>query len=199
MRTRIKILAIAVFVLAVVGFSAIAGAERGFFIGLKPPPPPTRQPRNQPGLPVNASGTDGILELKVSLTKSSFQVGEIIEVHMSIKNIAKQSVTLVYPVGGLFDFEIYDSKGNKLGAWSELAVTKKLAPPIVVELKPGETIEQTMEWDQKLRTTALTPGAFELVGVFGGQVAKGAEGRGYLKPVLPVLKTDPLMFNVTSP
>ena len=44
----------------------------------------------------------------------------------------------------------------------------------------GETIEQTITLDQKLRTTALTQATFRLIGVFGGQATKGAQGRAYL-------------------
>ena len=116
---------------------------------------------------------------------------------MTIKNIASHCVTLIYSVGRVFDFEIYDSKGNKLGAWSELTVTKRLIRSRAVEVKPGETLEQTMKWDQKFRTTALIEGAFGLVGVFVGQVAQVAE-LGYLILSWQCSRRAPLMFTVTS-
>jgi len=62
----------------------------------------------------------------------------------------------------------------------------------------AETIEQTIKWDQKVRTTALAQGTFRLIGVFGGQATKGAQGRAYLKPVVPVLKTDLMRFTITG-
>ncbi len=110
----------------------------------------------------------GALELTLALPRSTFHVGEEIDLRFTLRNIGGTIVVLRSFSPRLFDFAVYDADGIQL-----LAPTffKKpiLAPPAVRVLRPGEALTNAMAWNLAITNHAghrvqLAPGSYALEG-----------------------------------
>jgi hypothetical protein len=112
---------------------------------------------------------DGVLELKVEIPKKKWSTSprEPVRIHLTLTNVGSDEVTLTFNYRSRFDFMIYSVEQgsysymwsyefvqgtqNTNSAWTAIFNYSTLEAPEVntVTLKPGDSIDQWLEWNQK--------------------------------------------------
>lgn len=124
-----------------------------------------------PYAPPKAVGIEGV-ELTISVPKTEFRRGEIIDVSLVVRNHRTENVTFRFNSGYQYDFIVYDENLSKRWRWSDdkafiMALTS-------FTLEPRGSREWVWKWDQRLydRSTGkyfyLDPGIYFLRGVLVG-------------------------------
>ena len=128
-------------------------------------PCPTQSNAPSP-TPTPTKTVDG-LELGVSLEKTVFNVGESVNVTLTITNISQQTVNFTH-TGMDFDFLVYNDSGGLIYQWS---VGKAFPMFITIAaLAPGGNVTATYTWPQTCNVPASTtnlqvpPGTYYIVG-----------------------------------
>ena len=117
-----------------------------------------------------ASGGNGNLELTMTLDKTTYSLGEPINLTLTLTNISNQTIN--YEHTGLdFDFQVYNGTNNVVYKWSNFM---GIAQFITNEpLLPGESKSDTFTWQQTCNFNAqvngdpVSTGTYYIVGETG--------------------------------
>jgi len=128
---------------------------------------PTSAPAQSPTplLPQGNPTSNG-LELTVSLVKSIYNLGEPVNVTLTIKNVSNQTINFTH-TGMDFDFLVYDGKGSIAYQWS---LGRAFAMFVtILPLLPGGSLSENDVWPQASNTmspnaVSVSPGTFFIVG-----------------------------------
>ena len=97
-----------------------------------------------PTLPPANSTVNGLL-LSISLEKNVFEVGEPVNVTLTITNVSSETVDFTVTAMN-FDFLVYNSSNGLVYQWSYLRVFPQYA--YIDHLTPGKTLTSTEIWPQ---------------------------------------------------
>ncbi|MGA2385391.1 MAG: BsuPI-related putative proteinase inhibitor [Candidatus Bathyarchaeia archaeon] len=129
-----------------------------------PSPVPTQTPTSTPA--PTKTGNES-LELTLSLEKTVYNVGEPVNVTLTITNVSDQTVSFTH-TGMDFNFLVYNDSNSIIYIWS----IGKAFPQFVtlISLKPGENVTATYVWPQtsnistSTEATQVPPGTYFIVG-----------------------------------
>ena len=114
-----------------------------------------------------ASGGNGNLELTMTLDKTSYSLGEPVNITLTITNISNQTINFEH-TGLDFDFQVYNDTNNVVYQWSNFRAIPQF---IMIEpLSPGESISTNFTWLQTCNFNAqvegnpVSPGTYYIVG-----------------------------------
>jgi hypothetical protein len=85
-------------------------------------------------------------ELSMELEKTVFNLGEDVNVTISIKNIGNETITVVWGSSAMFDFNVTDANGTFV--FSRVRTYVFAAESIQVSLLSGEVFSAARNWDQ---------------------------------------------------
>ena len=125
--------------------------------------------------PVEAEATEYPFKLTIALEKTTYNLGELINVTWTLINIGEENVTLYHSADTLFDFIVYDENfihAFRYGSeWGTLTVYYPFAP-----IPPGDKRTLTGFWDQiydgsgnvrqELWHKEVPPGTYYVSGIF---------------------------------
>jgi hypothetical protein len=158
---------------------------------LSPSPSPTTEPTATPSaLPTATSspyGEDDALVLTLTLQKTTFALGEPVNLTIIVTNISDQ--TIDYTHTGLdFDFKITNDTSSLVYQWSNF---KAIAQFITIEpLLAGKSFSQNFTWQQtcnfnlQVDGTAASPGTYWVIGLTGPSYG---------------MQTSPIQISITNP
>ena len=118
----------------------------------------------------NAYGTNGSLELTLTVEKTSFSIGEPVNLTLTITNTSNQ--TIDYTHTGLdFDFQVTNGTNNVVYQWSNFrAIAQFIA---IIPISAGESISANFTWRQicnfntQVQGYPISPGTYSIVGETG--------------------------------
>jgi len=96
--------------------------------------------------PVEAETIYGPIRLTATLDKSTFRLGEKINVTVTITNISNETIMLSYSSPPKTDFAAFNSLSQTIFIYSQTHGFMGMLVSIVLE--PLESYSQTLEWDQ---------------------------------------------------
>jgi hypothetical protein len=116
----------------------------------------------------------GQLRLTLSISKSEYHAGEVVNLAFTLSNIGTEVVMLLSFTRGLFGFAAYDANGNVVATPTLpqkpiMGRRSLIAPPHGRILEPGQSIGAELTWelaktDSSGRRIPLAPGAYILIG-----------------------------------
>lgn len=128
--------------------------------------------------------TEGALSLTASVKKTSFLVGEPVEVTLNIKPTGAGSVTLAFQSGQKFDFVVRYPRGGDVWVWSHDKVFTQALESKTVQA--GEILTYRGTWDQRdLQGRRVEPGTYEVVATLAATV-DGKERKSISLPPLTI-------------
>ena len=116
--------------------------------------------------PQMADRTAGDLRLQLSVSRSTYRVGEAVATHMRVSNVASTPVGITSYSGQQFDV-LVRQRGALIWQWSH----DKAFVQVVREstMPPGESLSFDWTWDQRdLQGRQVEPGTYDLSAVFLG-------------------------------
>ena len=115
-------------------------------------------------LPVAIEVVPAPMQLKVSLDKTHFPIGEPLAFRLSLVNTSKSAQEIRYFSGQRFDISIVDATGKSVWNW---AANKRFTRSISRQtLAPGQTQTFEATWDgQPLPDAKITPGTYTVSAV----------------------------------
>ena len=158
-------------VLASVLVILLGGVSLSFFPAQQTPksnsePGSILQYPNQP----LASGGNGNLELTMTLDKTSYSLGEPVNLTLTITNISSQTINFTH-TGLDFDFQVYNGTNNVVYQWSNFQAIPQF---IAIEPLPaGDSISANFTWLQTCNFNAqvqgdpVSPGTYNIIGQTG--------------------------------
>jgi hypothetical protein len=158
---------------------------------LSPSPSPTTEPTTTPSaLPTATSspyGEDEALVLTLTLQKTTFALGEPVNLTVIVTNISDQTIDFTH-TGLDFDFKITNGTSSLVYQWSNF---KAFAQFITIEPLPaGRAFSQNFTWQQtcnfnlQVDGTAVSPGTYWVTGLTGPSYG---------------MQTSPLQITITNP
>jgi hypothetical protein len=137
---------------------------------IAPSPTPVSTPTaTQNPTPTSTSG-NGQLQLTLTIEKTTYNLGEPINIAVTITNISNQTVSYTH-TGLDFDFKVYNDTNNLVYQWSNF---KAFAQFITTQPLPaGEsnsqnfTWQQTCNWNATVQEDLVAPGIYYIVGLTG--------------------------------
>lgn len=127
---------------------------------------PITQPSNQPV----ASGEKGNLKLTMTLSKTTFSLGEPVNFTLTITNVSGQTINFTH-TGLDFDFQVTNGSNFVVYQWSNF---KAIAQFIAIEPLPaGESISANFTWLQtcnfnlQVQGEPVSPGTYNIIGQTG--------------------------------
>jgi hypothetical protein len=134
-----------------------------------------------------ASGGKGNLELTMTLDKTSYSLGEPVNLTLTITNISNQTINFEH-TGLDFDFQVYNGTNNVVYQWSNFrAIAQFIA---IVPLSAGESFSANFTWLQTCNFNAqvegdpVSPGTYYIVGQTGPTYG---------------IQTTPIQLTITKP
>ena len=110
------------------------------------------------------------LELTLTIGKTSYSVGEPVNLTLTITNISNQTINYTH-TGLDFDFQIYNGTNNVVYQWSNFkAIAQFIA---ITPLPAGESTAVNFTWQQICNFNAqdegypVSPGTYNIVGETG--------------------------------
>jgi hypothetical protein len=119
---------------------------------------------------LTGSGTKGNLELTMTLDKTAYNIGEPVNLTLTITNISKQTINFTH-TGLDFDFQVTNDTNNLVYQWSNF---KAIPQFITIESLPaGDNISSNFTWLQtcnfnaQVQGDATSPGTYNIIGQTG--------------------------------
>jgi hypothetical protein len=119
---------------------------------------------------LTGSGTKGNLELTMTLDKTAYNIGEPVNLTLTITNISKQTINFTH-TGLDFDFQVTNDTNNLVYQWSNF---KAIPQFITIESLPaGDSISSNFTWLQtcnfnaQVQGDAASPGTYNIIGQTG--------------------------------
>jgi uncharacterized protein (DUF58 family) len=123
----------------------------------------------------------GTLRLELSLSKSSFIVGEPVEATLTLRHGGENPTRLQFTSGQRFDVLVRRG-GTLVWRWSDDKAFVQVIQDLT--LRAGETLTFKAVWSQQdLQGRRAAPGGYEIVGLFLGRA--GEAPTGITTPALP--------------
>lgn len=117
-----------------------------------------------------ASGGNGNLELTMTLDKTSYSLGEPVNLTLTITNISSQTINFTH-TGLDFDFQVYNGTNNVVYQWSNFQAIPQF---IAIEPLPaGDSISANFTWLQTCNFNAqvqgepVSSGTYNIIGQTG--------------------------------
>lgn len=117
-----------------------------------------------------AYGGNGTLELTMTLEKTSFILGEPVNLTLTVTNISDQTISYVH-TGLDFDFQVYNDTNNLVYQWSNFM---GIAQFVTLEpLQAGASMSENFTWQQtcnfnlQVNGDPISPGTYNIVGETG--------------------------------
>jgi hypothetical protein len=117
-----------------------------------------------------AYGGKGNLELTMTLNKTTYSLGEPVNLTLTITNISNQTINFTH-TGLDFDFQVYNDTNNQVYQWSNFkAIAQFIA---IVPLHAGESMSANFTWLQTCNFNAqvegdpVSPGTYNIIGQTG--------------------------------
>ena len=117
-----------------------------------------------------ASGENGNLELTLTMNKTSYSLGDPVNLTLTITNISNQTINYTH-TGLDFDFQVNNGTNNIVYKWSNF---KAIAQFITIAPLPaGESISANFTWQQICNFNAqvegdpVSPGTYNVIGETG--------------------------------
>jgi hypothetical protein len=146
---------------------------------------------NAPAPPVEGVSELFGLELTVTLNKTVYLVGEPLNITLKVTNISNETIEYSSASTLIFDFLVFDAKGNWIYQWS---IGKAFAQIIIpITLNPGDSETEVLVWDQTCNTGAVggvSPGTYYIVGM---------TGTCYMGDLKFQLQTAPVQITIVGP
>ena len=161
-------------VIASVLIILLGGVSLSFFPAQQTPSPP--KSNSQPGPIIQnpmqplASGENGNLELTLALDKTAYNLGEPVNLTLTITNISDQTINFEH-TGLDFDFQVYNDTNNIVYQWSNFQAIAQFVT--IVPLPPGESMSANFTWLQTCNFNAsvqgdpVSPGTYNIIGQTG--------------------------------
>ena len=118
----------------------------------------------------NASEGNGSLELSLTIDKTSYSLGEPVNLTLFITNISNQTINYTH-TGLDFDFQVINGTNNVVYQWSNFrAIAQFLA---IIPLSAGESTSANFTWQQicnfntQVEGYPVSPGTYNIVGETG--------------------------------
>jgi hypothetical protein len=119
---------------------------------------------------VSSSGSKGDLELTITIDKTTYNVGEPVNITLTITNISKQTINFTH-TGLDFDFQVSNDTNNIVYQWSKF----KFIPQFMAieALHAGYSISSNLTWPQicnfntQVQDNAASPGTYNIIGETG--------------------------------
>jgi hypothetical protein len=121
--------------------------------------------------PLAVGYVQGGLRYSVALQKTTFNIGEPVNVTFTITNVSNKNITNWHSAWD-FDFVVYNGSNSKLFQWSAFRVF-----PMIIwgsTLRPGDSFESVLVWPQTCNETQnsggvqVSPGNYFIVGILYG-------------------------------
>ena len=135
-----------------------------------PSPTPTITPTAAQNPTSTPTSGNGQLQLTLTVEKTTYSLGEPINLTVTINNISNQTVGYTH-TGLDFDFKVYNDTNNLVYQWSNF---KAIAQFITTQPLPaGEsrsqrfTWQQTCNWNTTVQEDQVSPGIYYIVGLTG--------------------------------
>lgn len=117
-----------------------------------------------------ASGGNGSLELTLTIDKTSYSLGEPVNLTLTITNISNKTINYTH-TGLDFDFQVTNGTNNQVYQWSNFrAIAQFIA---IIPLAPGESSSANFTWQQisnfnpQTEGDPLSPGTYNMIGETG--------------------------------
>jgi hypothetical protein len=117
-----------------------------------------------------ASGGNGNLELTLALEKTTYKLGEPVNLTLTIANISNQTINFVH-TGLDFDFRVYNGTNNLVYQWSNFkAIAQFIA---IVPFHAGESTSANFTWLQtcnfnvSVEGDPVSSGTYNIIGQTG--------------------------------
>ncbi|HUK84229.1 MAG TPA: BsuPI-related putative proteinase inhibitor [Candidatus Acidoferrum sp.] len=115
-----------------------------------------------------ASGESGALKLTMTTDKTTYSLGEPVNLTLTITNISTQTISFTHS-GYDFDFQVTNDTNSQVYRWSNF----KAFPDIVTisQLQSGENISanftwlQTCNFDVSVQDDPVSPGTYNIIGL----------------------------------
>jgi hypothetical protein len=122
-----------------------------------------------------AQGIADGLQLTMTLEKTEYGLGEPVSIALSIINVSNQTRNFeLGPSGNDFDFHVYNDTNSDIYWYSSRWMGAMIPQYIALEtLNPGESLNQTLVWDQTLshrldsKALPVSPGTYYIIGRVG--------------------------------
>ncbi|MGA2682779.1 MAG: BsuPI-related putative proteinase inhibitor [Candidatus Bathyarchaeia archaeon] len=117
-----------------------------------------------------ASGGNGNLELTMSLDRTTYVLGEPVNLTLMITNISNQTINFTH-TGLDFDFQIYNDTNNIVYQWSNFKAIPQFIT--IVPLQVGQSRSANFTWSQTCNFNAqvegdtVSPGIYNIIGETG--------------------------------
>ena len=158
-------------ILLIGGASAYYIAQKTLPKNNNNPPTATPTPRTSPTpAPTMASGEKGNLEITMTLDKTSFSLGESVNLTLAIINISSQTISFT-DTGLNFDFQVYNGTNNLVYQWSNFRAIPQFVA--IVPLPSGQNISANFTWPQtcnfntQVNGDTVSPGTYSIIGETG--------------------------------
>jgi hypothetical protein len=119
---------------------------------------------------IKASGGNGSLELAMTIDKTSYSIGEPVNLTLTITNISNQTINYTH-TGLDFDFQVINGTNNVVYQWSNFkAIAQFIA---ITPLPAGESTSANFTWQQicnfntQVEGDPVSPGTYNIVGETG--------------------------------
>ncbi len=134
--------------------------------------------------PTTVERTEGPLHLTASVKKTTYVVGEVVEVTLTVKHAGAGPLTMAFQSGHGFDFVARLPHGGDVWVWSHDKVFTQAF--VSRTLQAGEIITYRGTWDQRdLQGRRVEPGTYELVAILMASI-EGKEKRSISLPPLSI-------------
>jgi hypothetical protein len=134
-----------------------------------------------------ASGEKGSLELTMTLDKTTYNLGEPVNLTLTITNITNQTINFTH-TGLDFDFQVYNDTNNLVYQWSNF---QGIAQFIVIEpLASGQSVSVNFTWTQtcnfnlQVEGDPVSQGTYNIIGLTGPTYG---------------IQTTPIQLTITNP
>ncbi len=134
--------------------------------------------------PTTVELNQGSFHLTASVARTTYAIGEVVEVTLAVQNVGTTPLTLTFRSGQSFEIVVRRPRRDEVWRWSH---DKAFNQAVQVRTwKPGETVLYHGTWDQRdLQGRRLDPGTYEAVAMFLGRL-DGTEKRSIALPPLVI-------------
>ena len=126
-------------------------------------------------LSVGAEATEYPFKLVMTLDRTTYKLGDLVNVTWILINVGEENVTLYYSVDHLLDFVVYDANFIRVyryrSQWGGVLGILPLAP-----IPPGDRMTLTGSWEQTYDSSGkvrpelwhkkVPPGIYHIAGIF---------------------------------
>jgi hypothetical protein len=129
------------------------------------------------------------LQLTMALQKTTYSLGEPINITLTLTNISNQTTTIELSAYNNFDFQVYNDTNSILYQWSNCWIGVAVPQVIWLEtLNAGESVSANLAWNQTCYNSGLSKGVPVSSGTFYivGQIGSILSGKSSTIETTPI-------------